>query len=312
MKLDPVSLLLKRDFNPSVKFLFISGNEITLIQSIKKLFIEKYQELSNASLEHIENINGVLSGADLFEDKKIFLVKSCNGLNEDILRKFREISGLIVFVQENSPKIKKIKNIFVKDRFSYVVDCYELKKEDKIKILNEFLSSSNIKIEKDIYWFLVEKLNNKYGLLKDSLDKILQLKTQDINLTNIKKLVSIDADGKDKLYFSILKKNKEIVGIYKEKILTNSDVNEFYYFCKFFCQLIIDSQDEDEYNKKIPKYLFKEKNFLIDVYRRFNSKKKILLLKLLSSVETSLRKEKDLSLLSGLRFLLNIKKIITS
>ena len=58
------------------------------------------------------------------------------------------------------------------------------------------------------------------------------------------------------------------------KLLTNSDVNEFYYYCKFFCQLIIDCKNEDEYKKKIPIYLFKEKNFLIDIYRKYNFKKK--------------------------------------
>ena len=79
-----------------------------------------------------------------------------------------------------------------------------------------------------------------------------------------------------------------------------------------FCQLIIDSQNEDEYIKKIPAYLFKEKKFLIDIYRRFNLKKKILLLRLLMTTEKALRKENDLSLISGLRFLLSIKKVATS
>ena len=46
MKIDPVSILLRQDFDPSVKFLFISGNEITLIQSIKRLIIKKYQGIS--------------------------------------------------------------------------------------------------------------------------------------------------------------------------------------------------------------------------------------------------------------------------
>ena len=83
---------------------------------------------------------------------KIFLVKSCNGLNENSLNKFRETSSLIVFVQENSPKIKKIKNIFVKDKDSYMIDCYELK-EDKVKIINVFLSSSNLKLKRTFIGF---------------------------------------------------------------------------------------------------------------------------------------------------------------
>ena len=54
-------------------------------------------------------------------------------------------------------------------------------------------------------------------------------------------------------------------------------------------------------------YLFKEKRFLIDIYRRFNSKRKITY-RILSSTEKILRNENNLSLMSGLRFLLTIKK----
>ena len=54
------------------------------------------------------------------------------------------------------------------------------------------------------------------------------------------------------------------------------------------------------------------KNYLIDIYRKYNSKKKKMLLKLLSSTESVLRKESGLSLVVGLRFLLNIKKITIS
>ena len=68
----------------------------------------------------------------------------------------------------------------------------------------------------------------------------------------------------------------------------------------------------NEYKKKIPLYLFKEKNYLIDIYRKYNLKKKKMLLKLLSSTESILRKESSLSLVVGLRFLLNIKKITIS
>ena len=76
--------------------------------------------------------------------------------------------------------------------------------------------------------------------------------------------------------------------------------------------LIIDCNSEDEYKRKIPLYLFKEKNYLVDIYRKYNSKKKKMLLKLLSSTESVLRKESGLSLVVGLRFLLNIKKITIS
>jgi len=150
MKIEPIDLLLKKDFTPSKKkFYFISGNEVTLIQKIKTIIIEKYQEFSKASLEYVESINDVSDGIGLFEDKKIFIVKNCNGLDENNLEKFRETPGIIIFIQENSPKIKKIKNIFIKDRDSYIIDCYELNRESKIKILNEYLISSEMKMEKN-------------------------------------------------------------------------------------------------------------------------------------------------------------------
>ena len=100
--------------------------------------------------------------------------------------------------------------------------------------------------------------------------------------------------------------------VYREKIATSSDVNELFYYCKSFCQLIIDCKNENEYYKKIPVYLFREKDFLINLYKKYNSEKKKMLIKLLSTTENILRKESGLSLISGLRFILNIKKITIS
>ena len=167
-------------------------------------------------------------------------------------------------------------------------------------------------IEKDLYWYLIEKLDNKFALVEDSLDKILKLNQKDITLLNIKKLLTANDSSKEKIFFFLLKKNKQIVEVYREGVFNASDVNDLYYSCRFFCQLIIDSKNEEVYKRKIPIYLFREKNFLIDVYRKYNSAKKILLLKLLSSTERVLRKEGGLSLASGLRFILNIKKITIS
>ncbi|MDC3156438.1 hypothetical protein OA855_01425, partial [Pelagibacteraceae bacterium] len=108
------------------------------------------------------------------------------------------------------------------------------------------------------------------------------------------------------------KRNKEIISLYRDKIITNSDVSDLYYSIKYYCQLILDCESEAQYNKKIPVYLFKEKNYLMNVYRKYNPKKKKLLLNLLSSTEGILRKEGSMSIALGLRFLLNIKKITIS
>lgn len=312
MRFDPLNIVLKKDFENLKKFYFISGNEKTFIERIKTKIIESYKKNENITISNIDSLNNYRDEESLFENKKIIVVKSCKEINEVILNKFRNSSNVFIFTEENSQKIKKIKNIFLKDGDSYLIDCYELDKNSKVRVVNEFIKLSGKNLDEDIYWLLIENLDNKYVFLENSMSLILSLDQKDITLYNIKKLLTINSFGKERVFFSLYKKNKEITKLYRQKIVTTSDVNEFYYFCKSFCQLIIDSKDEGDYSRKIPIYLFREKIFLIDVYRRYSSEKKKMLLRLLSSTEKILRKDSGLSLISGLRFLLNVKKITTS
>ena len=76
--------------------------------------------------------------------------------------------------------------------------------------------------------------------------------------------------------------------------------------------LFIICNKEDDYINNIPRYLFREKNYLIRIYRMFDNKKKNLLLNLIFDTEKLIRKNKDLSVLIGLRFLLSFKKLVIS
>ena len=312
MKIDPINILLNKAFTPNKKFYFISGNEKTLMEKIKSKIIESFQKKSNTQIKNIDTINDFVDESELFETKNIFVVNGLKGIDLENLNIIKASDYNFIFLQENSQKLKKIKNLFNTDKDSYLIDCYELDRSAKIKILNNFLNINKLKISEEIYWFLIDKLENKYIFFENNLIKILELDHHHVTLDNIKKLLVVDKSGKEKIFFNLLKKNKEIVELYRDKIITNSDVNEVYYYIKFFCQLIIDCDNENEYSKKIPPYLFREKNYLLDVYKKYNSKKKKLLLRLLKSTESILRKEGNLSLVVGLRFLLNIKKITIS
>ncbi len=312
MRLDPINILLNKDFTPSKKFYLISGNEATLIQKIRMIIVEYYKNKENAVLKSINSINDFVEQNGLFEEKEILLVKNSKGLDEKIIHNLKNKNCVFLIIEENSKSIKKIKNIFLKDGDCCLIDCYELNKESKTKIINKFLDNSELIIEKNLYWFLIEKLDSRYIFLENSLNKIIQLDQKDINLVNINKLLSIDDAGKGKLFFILFKKNKEIISAYREKIVFPSDVNEFFYYCKFYCELIIECKNEYEFIKKIPIYLFREKNYLIDIYRKYSFKKKKMLLELLISTEKVLRKENNLSLISGIRFLLSVKKITIS
>tara|TARA_B100000925_G_scaffold289741_1_gene273320 strand:+ start:569 stop:1507 length:939 start_codon:yes stop_codon:yes gene_type:complete len=312
MKIDPISILLNKDFRIDKKIYFISGNEKTLMQKIKTVIIEKYQQVTNARITNIDTIKDFVEEVGLFENHKIFLGNGCKGINENNLENLKNKNGIFIFVDENSQKIKKIKNLFNKDKDSYLIDCYELEKDSKIKLLKKHLNDSGLNISQDIYWLLVDKLDNKYSFFENSLSQIIELGAKDLTVDIVKKLLTNSDSGKEKVFFNLLKKNKEIVDLYRNTIVNKTDVNEFYFYVKFLCQLIIESKNEDEYQKKIPIYLFKEKYRLIDIFRKYNLRKKILLIGLLSSTERFLRKESNLSLVFGLRFLLNIKKITIS
>ena len=312
MKTDPISILLNENFIIDKKIYFISGNEKTLMQKIKATIVEKYQKKTNAGITNIDTIKDFVEEVGLFEDHKIILVNRCKGIDEKNLKNIKSSHGVFIFVDENSQKIKKIKSLFNKDKDSYLIDCYELDRETKIKFLKKFLTDNSLNISQDVYWLLIDKLDSKYSFFENSLNHIVALDEEDLTLNNVKKLLTISDSGKEKIFFNLLKKNKEIVDLYRNKILTITDVNEFYFYIKFFCQLIIESKSEEEYQKKIPVYLFKEKHKLIDIFRKYNSKKKKLLIKLLSMTEKVLREDSNLSLVFGLRFLLNIKKITIS
>jgi len=312
MKINSLNLLINQTPVLDKKFYFISGNEKTLMEKVKTIIIDGFKEKENIQIKNIDTVSDFVEEAGLFGDKNLYMVHGNKGIDIEVLNNLRSSESNFIFLQENSQKIKKIKNLFSVDKDSYLIDCYELDKDSKIKILNHFLRVNKLEISQDVYWFMIDKLDSKYIFFEKNLIKLLDLDNQDMTLDKIKKILTIDESGKEKIFFNLFQKNKEVIGLYRDKIVNNSDVNELYYYSKFFCQLIIDCKSEDEYKKKIPLYLFKEKNYLIDVYRKYNSKKKKMLLKLLSSTESVLRKESGLSLVVGLRFLLNMKKITIS
>ena len=312
MKINPLAILLNDKFKPDKRFYFISGNEKTLMEKMRSKIIGDIQLDKNVQIKNIGTISGFVDEVGLFENQNIYIVSDYKEITEDSLSKIKDTQNNFIFFQENSQKIRKIKSIFSLDKDSYLIDCYELNRDSKIKILNNFLNKNNLEVSQEVYWFLIDRLDTKYIFFENCLIKILELDKQDITLKNIKKILTVDNSGKEKIFFNLLEKNKEIVDLYKDKIITNSDVNDLYYYSRYHCQMIIDSENENEYNKKIPIYLFREKEYLMDIYRKYNSQKKKLLLRLLLSTENILRKHSDLSLIVGLRFILNIKKITIS
>ena len=312
MRTDPIEVVFEKDFKINKNIYFISGNEPTLIEKVKDVIVNFYKNHKNLAVSRIDSIDKYKKEFGLFEKKKLYLLKNSKGLNDNKVKDLSCEDDIFIFIQENSPKIKSLKNYLSKEKNVCLIDCYELDRDKKTRVLNELIRINNIVINKDEYWYLLEKLDNKYIFLENNFNKLKHLNKDDLNINNINKILSIGDTAVESLFFLILKKNNEIVNSYKNRIVTNSDVSEFFFRCKYFCMLIIDNQNEEKYLKEIPKYLFKEKKSLIDIYRKYNFKKRCELLSLISDTEKSLRKNVGLSVSSGLRFILTVKRITVS
>ena len=244
MKINSINILINQVSVLNKKFYFISGNEKTLMEKIKMIIVDGFKKKENVQIKNIDTISDFVDEIGLFGGKNIYIVNGNKGIDKESLNNLRLSESIFIFLQENSQKIKKIKSLFSSDKDSYLIDCYELDKDSKIKILNEFLRFNKLEISQDVYWFLVDKLDSKYTFFEKNLIKVLELDEKNLTIDKIKKILTIDESGKEKIFFNLLQKNKEIIALYRDKIVNSSDVNDLYYYSKFFCQMIIDCNSE--------------------------------------------------------------------
>ena len=312
MRANSIDILINDDFNFEKNFYFISGNEITLIEKIKDTIISRIKKNNQFSVNRIKSIESHNNSVGLFEKKTLYVVGDLSGINSDKLDSVVGSGDVFVFPLQNTPKIKNYKNIFFNRKDSLVVDCYELTRENKAKIFNSYVLKNKIKIDESLFWAVVDKLDNRYGFMVNELDKISMLDDKRIDKNVLEKIIVKEGSGVEKMFFKILNKNQDLINYYNDKIINQSDVNDFYYSFKQFCLLIINSENEHDFSKTIPRYLFKEKGYLLEVYKKYNPKKKRALLELLEETEKNLRKNSRISQIIGLRFYLGFKKITIS
>ncbi len=313
MKIDPISVLLNSEFKKDTNVFFISGNEKTFIEKIKDFLIEVFRTDNSIEVIRIENIKSVNENVELFSNKRLFVINGIDGLNVEYLKLLIEKDDYFIFVAENSTKNNSIKRLFINQKNCSLVECYELDKTAKTKILNKFLNDNNIKLDKNLFWYLVEVLDNKYGLLEKELHKIREIDTKDVSYQNLNKLISKSVSLDDKIFFKLLEKNELIINSYNEKITNYTEVNNMFFSIKQFINLIITSDNEDDFQKNIPRYLFREKEIFLNMFKKITSEKKRLLIKLMFKTEGLMRKNNNnFSTVLGLRFLLNLRKIFIS
>ena len=310
MKIDPINLILNKKFKYNANVYFISGNEITLMNKVKDLIIKNLDKNDSLDVQTVKNLKSINRDVGLFNKRRLYIVVELDEVEENLIDSFDD--DVFLFYCENSPKVNSVKRKFLKNKKSFVIDCYELNKDTKIKIINNFLLYNNLEIEKKLFWNFVDMLDNKYMLLEKELEKIKEIHPENINYDTLIKTISKIDLVDDKIFFKLMSANEDIINTYNSKITNQTEASKFYFTIKKFTSLIIDNEEEKDFEKNIPKYLFREKKTLVSIYQRFSFKKKKNLINLLFKTDIAMRKNASLSVVIGLRFLLNLKKIIIS
>ena len=165
MKVDPLNIVLNKNFRIDNNIYFITGNEITLIEKIKKTLVNKYKEVGSYKINKIKYASLDNSEAGLFEDNKINIIEDLKGFEENNFENLLQDKDIYIFVIQNSPKTKLYKNFFLNRKDCQFFECYDLTKDQKVKVLNHYLGLSSIKLEENIYWSLVDKLDSRFIFL---------------------------------------------------------------------------------------------------------------------------------------------------
>tara|TARA_Y100001970_G_scaffold135208_1_gene166467 strand:- start:862 stop:1815 length:954 start_codon:yes stop_codon:yes gene_type:complete len=317
MKVKPEDIAIERySINKKNNFFLLCGNEDTFIDKIKELIISELK--SNNYLEVVkinENVDlqSVLisNTKSLFSEKKIFVLSN-QKLDLDVIKKIDLNDKAIIIIDKKIKRSSKIKN-YVESHPNFIcITCYKLSREDKKVVLEHHLRLNKIEIEKDAYWFFVDNSDDRYMLFENEITKIISFNNKRIILNDLISLISKNSNEDiDKLFFTILSPQKEI--IYTSLANINSSTDSFFLVqrIKYYLNLIMSIENAKDINKVFPKYLFMKKEKFVEIYKKLNYERISKIVILIKKTEILLRKNTAMHLIIIQRLLLNLKKTIS-
>ena len=312
MKINAEQFLSNGGFkNDKNKLFYISGNEETMIQKVQDLVIS---ELKRIGYENIVKSNDVeikttdikQVGGDLFGGSKILVYENPKKIDlEDLANIDQKKTAIIIKETKNS----KIKKFFDNHASAMSILCYRIGGDFKRKVLSEYLKKNNLKMERDPFLFFLENTDNRYGLFINEVEKLLYFIDTKITIEDLRKILTKnDSEEVDQIFFLITDSYKNII-IKTNKLISSSSISfQLLQRIKFFFNIILESKNISDAESFFPRYLFKEKQRFLEIFKRTNPKKNLEVLNLIKRTELLLRKNESLFLSTSQRLLINIKK----
>ena len=317
----------KKNLN-SLNFFLLYGENIGLKQDIAKSVLElkekkngKYKQLEFEEEEIIKNQNNffnlIFSGY-LFDEKKVIFI---NRTTDKLFNLISEISKkdvediLIFFKADLLEKKSKIRKLFEKDKNLVCVACYQDSNFDLIKIINDEIKQTKIKLSIESINLLIERASGDRNNLRNEINKLksFALNKQVISYDQVKELTNMARNYQNDYIVNICL-NGDKKRLNKTLGENNFLLDNFFILLKIFSKKIhrllkikILNRSENNidqiFNQIRPPIFWKEKEDVKKQVGLWNEKKLNLVIKKINEIELNCKKNHELATNITLDFL---------
>jgi|TARA_Y100000294_G_scaffold17841_1_gene15555 DNA polymerase-3 subunit delta len=319
--------ILKKDLNFLNSFL-IYGENTGLKQDIIKSVIElkekkniKYKQFKFEEEEIIKNqndfVNLIFSGS-LFDKKKVIFVNRTTDRLFNLISEIskKDIKDILIFFDANQlEKKSKIRNLFEKDNNLVCIACYQDNNFDLIKIINDEIKQTKIKLSTESINLLIERASGDRNNLRNEVNKLksFAFDKQMVSYDQVKELTNMVGNYQNDYIVNICLNGdkKKLHKILREN---NFSFEDFLILLKIFSKKIhrllkikifnrLEKNLDQIFNQIKPPIFWKEKEDVKKQIRLWNEKKLNLIIKKINEIELNCKKNHELSANITLNFL---------
>jgi hypothetical protein len=308
MKINPENFIVDEGLCFNYKSFFISGNDEGYIFALRDLLVKSLSK-NGFIKKNLTDNDKVCDDLFKIESKYVYVCEKY--IDNSFVEEAEKNQDVLIFCEKNTPKNKSAKQFFSKSKERALLECYELDQNRKKTILNAFIKKHGLFFENSVYWFLLDLLDNKYAILIKELEKILLLDKKNDTAELANSLGMEQSTDANKFFFKVHLSRSDITHLINSSVNSLPDFYSYFSYFKIYSLLFFGSQNINELESKIPRYLFREKQSLISLFESLNENKKNLLSSLVYKTEKLVRKNPNLYKQLFFRFVLNYKKIIS-